>query len=295
MCVIVFLKINNDIILAKNRDRNYKARIELIHELINGIEVAYIRDVDSEWTEGLNEYGFGIINSSLDIVYDENPLSKKPEDIKMKLQSQKKYLNALATKSFNIFQDNIFNPDYYYDISLQGHTFLGNPYYCIHCESNSNKKPYYDVLDDLTVYTNHGNRISNAGYIKGKALATSIIRQKLIEAELKDIDYNSNIDILDNMNKYYKDFHPEYHPYRMLTEAKCIYTTSQLLLNLTKKIMIFRHDKDHCDFIGVNNRLPDGYIPKIKIFIYQNQKNMINTKHKVDKKIIDDVFSKLII
>ena len=49
MCVIVYTEIDGKKILAKNRDRPYKPDMEIIHKIVNGIEIAYIRDKISGW------------------------------------------------------------------------------------------------------------------------------------------------------------------------------------------------------------------------------------------------------
>ena len=70
MCVILFTKINDSNIIFKNRDRFYNANVKIIHELNNGIELAYIYDEHTGWIEGINEYGIGIINSTFTIAKD---------------------------------------------------------------------------------------------------------------------------------------------------------------------------------------------------------------------------------
>jgi hypothetical protein len=85
MCVILFTNINGKKILAKNRDQGHKPEIELIHEIVNGTEMAYIRDKKTEWLEGMNEYGCGIVNSTLN-----NP----------KLNLNKNKINKSKKKSF---------------------------------------------------------------------------------------------------------------------------------------------------------------------------------------------------
>ena len=65
MCVIIYTTINNKKILVKNRDRVYKPNIVIIHELVDGVELAYIKDLKTGWIEGLNGNGIGIINSTL--------------------------------------------------------------------------------------------------------------------------------------------------------------------------------------------------------------------------------------
>lgn len=70
-CTIVGVRLDDGVVLVKNRDRGYKGKVEIIHELINGVEVVYWRDVDTDWSEGMNEYGIGIVNSSLLVAQDE--------------------------------------------------------------------------------------------------------------------------------------------------------------------------------------------------------------------------------
>ena len=64
-CTIVGAKLGDDIVLAKNRDRNYNPKIKIIHELINETEVAYMLDLDTDYSEGMNEYGIGLVNATL--------------------------------------------------------------------------------------------------------------------------------------------------------------------------------------------------------------------------------------
>jgi hypothetical protein len=297
MCIIVYLKNPNDksIIISKNRDRNYKPKIEIIHELINGVEVAYMRDYYTNWTEGLNEHGFGIINASLQVDYDENPMNASPHSMELNLKSQKKYLNALSKNSFNDFINELFNPDYYMDIGLQGHTIAANPYFGFHIESMTNAKPHIQMLKDYHVSTNHGDKFSNTGYTHGKPLLSSIIRQRLIEDEIvKCYDYitkfNTKIDIFDIMNRNYSDLDIDLHPYR--NNPKYFFTTSQIQLDLTNRILIFNYDSLYSTFDGIKNNLPKDYIPKIKIKIRSTYKKPHIVKNPIKKIEMDNLMKK---
>ena len=288
MCVILFYPgLNGKIILAKNRDRNYKAKIVIIHEIINNTEIAYIRDLNSEWVEGLNEYGFGIVNSALQVDFDENAFDDSLMNQKEKLNSQKKYLNALSKSSYNEFQNCIFNKDYYTDMSLQGHTILANPIYGVHIESNTESKPIIKMLDGKKVCTNHGINIKNTGYLKREKYISSVLRQMLIEAEIeaeiKKNKVSEYYDIFNLMNKNYIDLDISFHPYRY---TKDVFTTGQLFLDLTSRHLIFNYDKNNCDFKGIINKLPKDYKPVIKISINKIIKNnekypMLLNKSKV--------------
>jgi hypothetical protein len=70
-CIIVSKKFGNDMVLAKNRDRAYKPLIEIVHTFINEVEVVYLHDITTDWSEGMNEYGIGIVNSALMVGFDE--------------------------------------------------------------------------------------------------------------------------------------------------------------------------------------------------------------------------------
>ena len=71
MCIIVSKEINDKFILAKNRDRAYKPVLEVVHAIMGEVEVAYLHDVTTDWSEGLNEFGIGIVNSALLVGHDE--------------------------------------------------------------------------------------------------------------------------------------------------------------------------------------------------------------------------------
>ena len=70
-CTSVGVSVKNKIILAKNRDRTYYPKLKIIRELINGIETCYMYDVDTDYSEGMNEKGIGIVNTTLQGKEDE--------------------------------------------------------------------------------------------------------------------------------------------------------------------------------------------------------------------------------
>jgi hypothetical protein len=70
-CTSVAVTIQNKIILAKNRDRTYYPKLKIIREMINGIETCYMYDVDTDYSEGMNEKGIGIVNTTLQGKEDE--------------------------------------------------------------------------------------------------------------------------------------------------------------------------------------------------------------------------------
>ena len=59
-CVIARLNFDGNIVLAKNRDRMYAPELEVVHELVNGVEVVYMHDILTDWSEGMNSNGIGL-------------------------------------------------------------------------------------------------------------------------------------------------------------------------------------------------------------------------------------------
>ena len=101
-CVIAKLSVGGKSILAKNRDRGYQAQVEVIHELLDGVEVVYLHDKLTDWSEGLNEFGIGIANSSLSVAFDEKEgdLAKDKPTNKLPINPGPLVI-AIALKSLN--------------------------------------------------------------------------------------------------------------------------------------------------------------------------------------------------
>lgn len=293
MCVIVFMKKDGKMILAKNRDRIYKPKVEIIREIINGVEVAYMHDTITNWIEGLNEHGLGMVNSALNVKYDENE-----KRVSFKGSSGQKILNALSKKNLDEMMDSILHYTYVSDVALQGHTLASSPNKCIHIESTAQNTPIINQYNKNVVFTNHGNNLENVGYKDGRKYISSLLRKKIMEEEIKNID-NSN-QLLDSMNKNYINLDPRFHPYRHKqstlkrinkNDGKCFSTTSQIFLNLSDKILLFRYDMENCDFIKINNKLPEGYIPKIKIDIKEISKDKNEHNIPLEKNYVDNIIS----
>lgn len=73
-CTSVGIKIDGNILLAKNRDRTYNPNIKIVREIINGTEMIYMYDVDTDYSEGMNEHGIGIVNTTLQGKEDEKEM-----------------------------------------------------------------------------------------------------------------------------------------------------------------------------------------------------------------------------
>jgi hypothetical protein len=289
-CVIAGVRLDDGIVLAKNRDRGYKASVEIIHELIDGVEVVYWRDVDTDWSEGMNEYGIGIVNSSLLVVEDEKEgkgvekerkMSDKTKDKPAKKRFAAdggKIRKALSYKTLPKVVRSIvsFTGEDKKDVGLKGETIVSDNKNIYVVEMTRKHTPVIKKLKQdskLVVRTNHGIYQKGAGYTKGEKRKSSVSRMELAKKHLEDV--KTDKEVIDKLKqKYEKD--PFLNPYR----TKNMYhmqTTGQIMMNLEKKEVTVRMDNEMGEFKGIKNKLPKDYEPKIKIKV-ENEKTHLKGK-----------------
>jgi hypothetical protein len=302
MCVILYTEINGKKILAKNRDRTYKPNIELVHEIVNGIELAYIRDKKTGWVEGMNENGCGLVNSTLNMNESKHVKKMKKSVLKTK---KNKIFNALCEQKNNkIFYNLIKQTNNSNNDVLEGHTLVTINNQIFHIENNIYNDFIIKKVDKPVVYTNHGVNLEDEGFTEGKKGLSSFLRKKMVETELK---CNKDVDLYDDfvknvMNVNYTNIDPRFHSYRdkSLTLRKknidknqvFINTTGQLILNITDKEMVYYTDVNNSETIKYVNKLPNNYVPKIRIIIKETEKH-IKTKKKIfTRKYLKNLYKK---
>jgi hypothetical protein len=273
-CTIAAVRLGDEIVLAKNRDRGYRAKVEVVHEIKDGTEILYWRDVDTDWSEGLNEYGIGIINSSLWVVKDE----KEGHEVKSRREKSKTKVGisndgkiireALSKKNLKDVINTIinFSPNNNEKKGLKGVTFVSNNEDVIVIEIDKKNNTIVKKLkntEKVLVRTNHGVFLKNTGYLNGEKRKSSINRMKVAHKHLKDVTTDS--DVLKKLKKNYeKDTF--YNPYRVKNMYN-MQTTGQIMLNLKKKEVTIDLDKKMGKFLGFIKELPKNYKPKIKVKI----------------------------
>ena len=295
MCVIIYTKIGNKIILAKNRDRSYIPHVQIIHEILDGVEVAYIKDLDTGWVEGLNKYGCGMVNSTLNIFDGKNKNKKK-------MKKNNNILKIISKNNPKNIKNNLLENDK--DI-IEGHSLFACENKCLHVENSIKDGFLLSDIKKTTVFTNHGI-FFDAGSTKGIKGLSSMLRKNIIEMELEKNKNNIKTyeDLLFCMNKNY-NINPQLHPYRdnryskkylhntkNLEKINFVSTTSQLILNLTDKEFIFCYDNNNSKFLGYINKLPENYSPIIKIIIRPIQKKIKTDKLNLSKQYLNKLYKK---
>lgn len=266
-CTSVGLCVGDSVVLAKNRDRTYSPTIKIVHEIVNGLEVAYMFDQDTDYAEGLNEKGIGIVNTTLQGKADEKEGHNKKHS---KLSEDGfKIRTALG---FDTIEEVIESLDLF-NRGLGGHTTVGSPEGIWSIEKLSFGKPKISQheKEEIIVRTNHGLHYPKQGYQKGDDRKSSLSRAALAYEEVRKAACPS--DLLKLLRKRYEEVQGFLQPFRTNHKA---WTTSQILLDLTNLKMTFVVDAD-TKFIGIENKLPTDYKPKIQIEIEKLEKVLVSS------------------
>ncbi len=267
-CIIVSKEVGDKFILAKNRDRAYNPELEIIHTIIDGVEVAYLHDIITDWSEGLNENGIGVVNSALLVGHDEaeHKIVKKggkpgPDGDKMrniiKQPTIKQALKAAITYKGKS------------GLSLKGHTFVSSPKHMVSIETTSKHKPDIKVQNSESpvVRTNHGHMFTDAGYTHGEKYLSSKMRKLSAEKSVDKVEDWKQI-----AQAMRKEFFPKKSQLNMRRQSDSMFTSSQTIMNLTDRILEIEYFADKVEsFEGIRNELPKGYTPKIKIEVRKVQ------------------------
>lgn len=273
-CVVAKFDVGNSAVLVKNRDRAYIAPIEVVHEMIDGVEVAYLHDKITDWSEGINEFGIGVINSALKVKEDEKQGANPQKKSKSKkgytpqpAQDGIKIREALTKDNIEEARESILNfvgndPK---DVGVTGETIIsdGTTTYLIEMSSKTDPVVTEVPLGEYAVRTNHGIDNPELGYTKGKKRESSISRREIAAEEISRAD--SVQDAMDRLaQRHAKDNF--LNPYRDAPHAK-MHTTAQIGYDLKNRIIYVRYDEKFGKFEGIRTDLPMDYKPKIQIVV----------------------------
>ena len=279
-CIITHSVLNDKVLLAKNRDRAYNPKVSVVRDLINGVEVVYILDKDTDWSEGMNSNGIGIVNSALMVTADENEkkiIKKKggkpgPDGGKIRA--------ALSNPKLSQTIQSITNYKGVGQYSLMGHTFICSPKESFSIEVTSKHLPVIKRLDKKLNHarTNHGYDYPDSGYTTGPNKKSSNSRWRIAQYILDKAENPS--DILDGLSGYFPVDNMRDNPYRDSdkvanpTDRDVLSTSTQILMNLNDLMFTVRMDKNKSEYTGIDDRTPDNYTPKIKVSVawVKNQK-----------------------
>jgi len=280
-CIVAAGTFGDSFCLLKNRDRNYLPEITIIHEVKDGVEVAYMKDASTGWVEGINEHGIGVVNAALMVSRDESERDEVERTGK-KLKDGDRILHALTQKTVEAAAKSVRT----YKDGLKGHTIVSNGKKTLYVEMPDSNDLEYDELpaDKLFVRTNHGVEFPDAGYVSGENEKSSKGRQEEAEEVLAKV--TSPDDIAPALLRARDD---RWEPTEMVRDNKSprrMRTTTQMVLNLTEKKLILYVLPGRVEWKGVEDKMPKGREAKITIDVreYTDLTDDTEAETKVVKK-----------
>lgn len=260
-CVGVTGRFGDSIIVAKNRDRAYRPDLEIIHTVKNGTEIAYLHDMTTDWSEGMNEYGIAIVNTALLVGYDED----EKKIIKKGTKPSKdgaRIRYALSKKNIR----DVVRVVAGYNGGVKGHTIIASPDATYTVELTSRHKPFVKKYPagSFIVRTNHGIKYPDAGYTQADEPAdweSSTTRRKTAQGLLKKA--HTPNDVLPAMRT---QTYERASNLNIMRDTKKMMTSSQLLMNVTELEMELDYVGNKVDhMIGITDKLPANHDRKIAI------------------------------
>ena len=137
-CVAFSKKCGNDIVLGKNRDRNYTPELKVVREMSgNGVELCYMVDQDTDWSEGMNSKGIGLVNSALFVKRDEKDFDKSKKK-KAPSKDGIRIRHALSKDTLKEVVESLVK----FDTGVKGHTIVSDGRKLVVIENTSRTKRY---------------------------------------------------------------------------------------------------------------------------------------------------------
>ena len=260
-CIVVASLFGNDMVLGKNRDRNYNPNLKVVRELTGyGVELCYVVDEDTDWTEGMNSHGIGIVNSALFVKRDEKDFDKTKKKKAMSKDGTR-IREALAKTTLHDVVKSLVS----YHGGIKGHTLVGDGKKLVIIENTSRVKPVVKIKDlskEPIVRTNHGIEHPEAGYQEKEDKLSSELR--LMNA----------LNVL-HQTPHYKELFPAFYNHKqdrgpkfdLVRALNKLWTSSQLIMNLNKREMILYLVPGAVKFLGIENKLPNDYKSKISFTV----------------------------
>lgn len=268
-------------VAIKNRDRNYIPEISFKKKLAEGVEILYFWDDITQYAEGFNSAGVGILSASLMVLDDEKEIetrSKTPSKDGVKIRRALKYPNVKAA-AMSLIKDKltgntlVFDQNHMYLIEGAWQSLEGQP-------KDFDYRVREIPKDQAIVRTNHGVWLPWAGYQRNEDEAETASRvssesRKLIAEYVTDQSEDPE-DILDGLTVDYTN-NGQLNALRTTTERKKMRTTSQIMIIPKEQTMFVRPVQSHMvfDFWKLNHPKQQTWIEILSNrVLYKNLKSV---------------------
>ena len=249
MCIVIAKYFNGvGWVAVKNRDRNYIPEISFIRRNHNKTERLLMMDDITNYSEGLNEHGIGILSASLMVLDDEKEITiraKTPSKDGARINAALKLPDLRAAAMYLIKHELtgntvIFNKDELY--LLEGAVRNGSYHFKIR-----------EIPHNHTVArTNHGIWLPWAGYQRSDSELSETISRISSDSRLKIAEYvveqaQTPYALIDGLCDTYVD-EPQLNSLRTTHDRKKMRTTAQIMLIPSEHTMFFRPVQSELNF-----------------------------------------------
>lgn len=258
MCVIVAKYFpETGWVAVKNRDRNYIPEISFKKLESKGTEVTYFWDDITQYCEGINSAGVGILSASLMVLDDEKEIEKRsrePSKDGMRIKAALRLRDPRAAAMYLIKK------------GLTGNTVIFDAETMILVESADGDNGYeYRARviphDELVVRTNHGVWLPWAGYQRQEgdtaesASRVSSESRRLIATYVAETAKNP-MELIDGLCRDYVG-NPQLNVFRETDDGKKMRTTAQILIIPREETMYVRPVQSHMTYDFWKHNQPD--------------------------------------
>lgn len=253
MCIVIG-KYFDDIgwVAVKNRDRNYIPEISFKKKTNKGVEILYFWDDITQYCEGMNSAGIGVLSASLMVMDDEKEIekrSKKPSKDGTKIKKSLTYPNIKAV-AMSLIKSKLTGNTLIFD---QENMYLLEGAW----KPGEYKSKGYDYVikqipkDQTIVRTNYGIWLPWAGYQRDVDDAQTMSRISAESRRLIGEDVTKRADdpedILDGLTLDYTG-DGQLNALRTTTKKKKMRTTSQIMIIPKEKTMYVRPVQSNMKF-----------------------------------------------
>ncbi len=270
-CIIVGGEFAGGNVLAKTRDRNYTPNLEIVRDLTkDGVEVVYIHDLDTNYLEGMNSEGIGVVNAALLVSEDEAAADKywaKADKKKGASNDGPRIAKALTYPKLS----QVIKSLVAWDTGLKGHTFVGSPKAMYTIEMTSEHNPIVKKVkakDGYQVRTNHGLDHPSAGYTPHgfpEDYVSSKVRQAAADLAMSNIEDPE--EIAPALATQHFERGSNYNMLRQVDDG--MKSSSQVVMNLDDLSLNCYLIPGECEWHGITDKTPEDYEPKIKIKVQE--------------------------
>jgi hypothetical protein len=251
MCVVCCKYIpEHGWVIAKNRDRNYKPIIRIRKSFRRDIERLYIWDEKTKYTEGVNEFGVGIISASVTVKEDEAEGSKATQG-KTTINKKKRTFyspDGLRIRTALFEKTAVDAARALIELEIPGNTIVADADRCFLLEGAfiDTDEYVYELIevpkDKIAVRTNHGIFLPWTGYSdsipeqKEKRKSSEVRYQKVTKPLRQATTFDEVLESLSSTD----DNNPQMNPLRFDIKKNAMRTTGQIVIVPKEKTLHYR-------------------------------------------------------